>query len=44
MRAKWKRGDKSDFYPDGPDSISMETLMLQMGGAVDQYAGAADKT
>ena len=44
MRAKWKSGDKSDFYPYGPDSISMETLMLQMGGAVDQYAGAADKT
>lgn len=41
LREKWKDGDKSDFYPYGPKSISMETLMLQMAGAVDQYAGRA---
>ena len=33
---------KSDFYPYGGQSISMETLMLQMAGAVDQYAGSAE--
>ena len=43
LRAKWDDGDKSDFYPYGEDSVSMDTLMLQMAGAVDQYAGPADK-
>lgn len=41
MRQKWERGEKNSFYPYGEDSISMETLMLQMAGAVDQYAGKA---
>nr|CAD6438768.1 alkyl hydroperoxide reductase [Rhizobium sp. Q54] len=39
LKAKWKEGDKSDFYPYSEDSISMERLMLQMAGATDQYAG-----
>lgn len=43
LRRKWDSGDKSDFYPYGPDSISMQRLMLQMAGAVDQYAGRADQ-
>lgn len=43
LREKWQKGDKSAFYPYGPDSISMEQLMLQMVGAVDQYAGVAEK-
>ena len=43
LRQKWEKGDKSDFYPYGGNSISMETLMLQMAGAVDQYAGEAKK-
>lgn len=43
LRAKWKNGDKTDFYPYGDDSISMQGLMLEMAGAVDQYAGAAEK-
>ncbi|OZA12259.1 MAG: alkyl hydroperoxide reductase, partial [Rhodobacterales bacterium 17-64-5] len=42
LRQKWERGEKSGFYPYGEDDISMETLMLQMGGAVDQYAGEAE--
>jgi len=42
LREKWERGDKSDFYPYGDNSISMEGLMLEMAGAVDQYAGRAD--
>ncbi|WP_265502876.1 redoxin domain-containing protein [Paracoccus beibuensis] len=42
LRRKWDAGDKSDFYPYGPDSISMQQLMLQMAGAIDQYAGRAD--
>lgn len=44
LRAKWEKGDKSDFYPYGDDSISMEGLMLEMAGAIDQYAGRADET
>lgn len=44
LRAKWEKGDKSDFYPYGEDSISMQKLMLQMAGAVDQYAGRADES
>ncbi len=42
-RRKWAEGEKSAFYPYGDNSVSMETLMLQMAGAVDQYAGSADK-
>jgi peroxiredoxin len=41
LREKWERGEKSDFYPYSKEGISMETLMLQMAGAVDQYAGEA---
>lgn len=41
LRAQWEAGEKDAFYPYGADSISMETLMLQMAGAVDQYAGKA---
>ncbi|HWK65730.1 MAG TPA: redoxin domain-containing protein [Rhizobiaceae bacterium] len=44
LRAKWEEGDKSDFYPYGDSSISMEGLMLEMAGATDQYAGRADQT
>lgn len=43
MRQKWESGDRSSFYPYGDGSISMERLMLQMAGAVDQYAGKASK-
>jgi hypothetical protein len=43
LRQKWKKGDKSDFYPYGDNSISMDELMLQMAGAVDQFAGKAEK-
>lgn len=40
LRKKWQAGDKSGFYPyDG--TTTMERLMLQMAGAVDQYAGKA---
>lgn len=42
LRRKWEQGDKSDFYPYGDNSISMERLMQQMAGATDQYAGRAD--
>lgn len=41
MRQKWERGEKSSFYPYSEDNISMHQLMLQMAGAVDQYAGEA---
>lgn len=41
LRQKWANGEKSEFYPYGENSISMEQLMLQMAGAVDQYAGNA---
>lgn len=43
LREKWQKGDKSDFYPYGDNSISMEGLMLEMAGAIDQYAGRAEK-
>ena len=43
LRERWNSGDKSDFYPYGDNSISMEKLMLQMAGAVDQYAGQAEQ-
>lgn len=39
LRKAWRAGDKSDFYPCGEGSIPVETLMRQMAGAVDQYAG-----
>ena len=42
LRTRWDNGDKSNFYPYGDDSVSMHTLMLQMAGAVDQYAGRAE--
>lgn len=42
LKGKWEAGDKSDFYPYGDEAMSMERLMLQMAGAVDQYAGRAD--
>jgi peroxiredoxin len=41
MRRKWEQGDKADFYPYGDKNMSMERLMLQMAGAVDQFAGPA---
>ena len=41
LRRKWEAGDKSDFYPYSGE-ISMERLMLQRAGAVDQYAGKAE--
>src|SRR5690606_6727099 len=37
LRRKWQAGEHSAFYPYGDNSISMEQLMLQMAGAVDQY-------
>ncbi|MCA9738472.1 MAG: redoxin family protein [Gemmatimonadota bacterium] len=40
LRAAWDRGDKDAFYPYG--SKSMERTLLEMAGAVDQYAGRAD--
>lgn len=43
LKRKWREGDRSDFYPYGDNSISMEDLMLQMAGATDQYAGRADR-
>ena len=42
LRDKWARGEKEDFYPYGKDSVTMTTLMRQMAGAIDQYAGTAD--
>jgi hypothetical protein len=43
LRKKWQEGDKSDFYPYGKNSISMETLMLQMAGAwISMPAGRKD--
>lgn len=44
LRQKWQGGDKADFYPYGENSISMDRLMLQMAGAVDQYAGGDKKS
>lgn len=44
LREKWENGEKSAFYPYGERSISMHRLMLQMAGAVDQYAGAEPDT
>jgi len=39
LRRKWESGDTGAFYPYG--SKSMEQVMKEMAGAVDQYAGAA---
>lgn len=43
LRQKWEAGERDAFYPYGGDSISMERLMQQMAGAVDQYAGKAEE-
>lgn len=43
LRQAWAAGDKDRFYPYGETSISMHGLMLEMAGAVDQYAGRADE-
>ena len=40
LREAWERGDKDPFYPYGDKS--MERVMHEMAGAVDQYAGRAD--
>ncbi|MCO5101346.1 MAG: redoxin domain-containing protein [Burkholderiaceae bacterium] len=40
LKRRWDAGDKKPFYPYG--SKSMEQVMKEMAGAVDQYAGAAD--
>jgi peroxiredoxin len=40
LRRRWDAGDKSAFYPSG--SKSMDRVMKEMAGAVDQYAGAAE--
>ena len=36
LRRKWDAGDKSPFYPYG--AKSMERTLVEMAGAVDQYA------
>ena len=38
-KRQWEAGDKSTFYPYGVKS--MERTLLEMSGAVEQYAGAA---
>lgn len=40
LKQRWKNGDRKAFYPYG--SKSMEQVLKEMAGAVDQYAGAAD--
>ena len=40
LREAWEAGDKGPFYPYGEKS--MERVMEEMAGAVDQYAGRAD--
>jgi peroxiredoxin len=40
LERAWRAGDKSRFYPYG--TKSMERTLLEMAGAVDQYAGRAD--
>lgn len=39
LKQRWDAGDTAPFYPYG--SKSMEQVMKEMAGAVDQYAGAA---
>jgi peroxiredoxin len=41
LKQRWQAGDKKPFYPYG--SKSMERVMQEMAGAVDQYAGVADE-
>jgi len=41
LRARWDAGDTNAFYPYGRKS--KEQVMKEMAGAVDQYAGAADR-
>lgn len=36
LKRKWDAGDKSSFYPYGVKS--MEQTLIEMAGAVDQYA------
>jgi hypothetical protein len=36
LKRRWDTGDKAPFYPHGEKS--MEQLMKEMAGAVDQYA------
>ena len=40
LREAWEAGDKDPFYPYGEKS--MERMMEEMAGAVDQYAGSAE--
>ncbi|MDT7855879.1 peroxiredoxin-like family protein [Rubrivirga sp. S365] len=40
LREAWEAGDKKPFYPYGQKS--MERVMQEMAGAVDQFAGSAD--
>ncbi|GAP37807.1 peroxiredoxin-like family protein [Piscinibacter sakaiensis] len=40
-RREWDAGDQRNFYPYGVKS--METMLREMAGAVDQYAGAAQQ-
>jgi peroxiredoxin len=40
LKRRWEQGDKTAFYPYG--SKSMEQVMKEMAGAVDQYAGTAN--
>jgi peroxiredoxin len=39
LKRQWDAGDKRAFYPYGQKS--MDQMMKEMAGAVDQYAGAA---
>lgn len=39
LKKRWQSGDKKSFYPYG--TKSMEKTLLEMAGAVDQYAGRA---
>jgi hypothetical protein len=39
LKNQWDAGDKHAFYPYGHKS--MDEMMKEMAGAVDQYAGAA---
>jgi hypothetical protein len=36
LKRKWDAGDKAGFYPYGVKS--MERTLIEMAGAVDQYA------
>ncbi len=42
LREAWEKGKKEAFYPYGQKS--MERVMQEMAGAVDQYAGRAEGT